>query len=525
MRHIAIILAAITLYAGDVRASGMEANDIVRDPAPIAYLPEHRGNSRRSINLEIRFHTGSARLTAAARTLVDRLAHALRDEQLTGSRFEIAGHTDASGGRALNQRLSARRAESVGRYLVDFHDIDPGRLITVGKGEEALKDPLNPHSSTNRRVEIINLTPIHRIAKPPQGTLAPKANDVLLGKQERTGGVERLNIVTMKDTRAVDMRIFPIVAIAAFLIPAAAAAQSWSNPDRTNYREKPRAEEDTRLRNLTKSLNELLDKGEQQRLADPWFLKDLRDLVNQYHRPWSRMLLSDDFSARGPEPQAPWRVLRGEFRVDWRYGLRSLVVPARRQAAPSSSNEQQGAQGDAVQQLFGALLNQALRGAQQGGQEQSGNTGGRNSGASEIAAPVKISNALAIETEVTAQPLSGNERTRFSLGVYQGHDGAGYRVIFVRRDANSQARIRLLCMNGRGGAATIDEVDGDFRFDPERPTRVTWTRTTSGEMEVTIGEKSLIKVADRGFRDPFDGFLLRNGSGDMALRKIRINGT
>ena len=44
-------------------------------------------------------------------------------------------------------------------------------------------------------------------------------------------------------------------------------------------------------------------------------------------------------------------------------------------------------------------------------------------------------------------------------------------------------------------------------------------------MEVTIGDKSLIKVADRGFRDPFDGFLLRIGSGDMALRKIRIDGT
>ena len=101
------------------------------------------------------------------------------------------------------------------------------------------------------------------------------------------------------------------------------------------------------------------------------------------------------------------------------------------------------------------------------------NSGGRNSGASEIAAPVKIFNALAIETEVTARPLSGNERTRFSLGVYQGQNGAGYRVIFVRRDANSQARIRLLRLNGRGGAVIIDEADGHFRFDPERPTRVT----------------------------------------------------
>ena len=34
----------------------------------------------------------------------------------------------------------------------------------------------------------------------------------------------------------------------------------------------------------------------------------------------------------------------------------------------------------------------------------------QNSGGAEIAAPAKISNAFAIETEVTARPLSGNER-------------------------------------------------------------------------------------------------------------------
>ena len=90
----------------------------------------------------------------------------------------------------------------------------------------------------------------------------------------------------------------------------------------------------------------------------------------------------------------------------------------------------------------------------------------QNSGGAEIVAPAKISNAFAIETEVTARPLSGNERFRLFLGVYQGQNGAGCNV------ANSQAHIHLLRLNGQDGAAIIDVVDTNFHFDPERPTRV-----------------------------------------------------
>ena len=49
------------------------------------------------------------------------------------------------------------------------------------------------------------------------------------------------------------------------------------------------------------------------------------------------------------------------------------------------------------------------------------------------AAAAKIFNAFAIETKVTARPLSGNERFQLFLGVYQGQNGAKYHVICVQR--------------------------------------------------------------------------------------------
>ena len=37
------------------------------------------------------------------------------------------------------------------------------------------------------------------------------------------------------------------------------------------------------------------------------------------------------------------------------------------------------------------------------------------------------------------------------------------------------------------------------------------------------GER-LFKVADRSFRDPFQGFLLLNGGGDFTVERVEVSG-
>ena len=68
-------------------------------------------------------------------------------------RFEIGGHTDASGSAGYNQQLSEKRAASVVDYLLG-KGIDRNRLDWIGHGEEMLADPANPASGANRRVEV-----------------------------------------------------------------------------------------------------------------------------------------------------------------------------------------------------------------------------------------------------------------------------------------------------------------------------------------------------------------------------------
>lgn len=71
------------------------------------------------------------------------------------TRMRIEGHTDSTGGRAHNNKLSRERAESVAAWLVE-HGIDRARLTTVGLADTK---PLSSNATAagrqqNRRTEF-----------------------------------------------------------------------------------------------------------------------------------------------------------------------------------------------------------------------------------------------------------------------------------------------------------------------------------------------------------------------------------
>ena len=136
---------------------------ILRELAPLA-APQRRADgvvaappelpARASLDLDIQFAVNSAELAPQALRQVEALAAALKSAQLSDRQVLIAGHTDATGAADQNLILSFRRANAVRDYLVVTHGIDPGRIATVGYGEERIKDKSNPAGAANRRVEI-----------------------------------------------------------------------------------------------------------------------------------------------------------------------------------------------------------------------------------------------------------------------------------------------------------------------------------------------------------------------------------
>ncbi|AMJ61791.1 OmpA family protein [Bosea sp. PAMC 26642] len=112
----------------------------------------------RRVEITVFFANDSTALRAGAQQSLMRLADALRDPILANETFLIAGHTNSVGGYDYNVELSAARADAVRNWLVSEGDIASSRLQAHGFGPDMLRNPRDPASPVNRRVEVIAVT-------------------------------------------------------------------------------------------------------------------------------------------------------------------------------------------------------------------------------------------------------------------------------------------------------------------------------------------------------------------------------
>ena len=101
----------------------------------------------------LHFITGTDELTAESKGELQGVLGALKDRPLPD--VLVIGHTDTVGDAAVNDRLSAQRAETVKGFLVDI-GIPAERIRTAGRGERELLIPTADEvdEPRNRRVEI-----------------------------------------------------------------------------------------------------------------------------------------------------------------------------------------------------------------------------------------------------------------------------------------------------------------------------------------------------------------------------------
>ncbi len=104
------------------------------------------------IDRNIRFGFDSSALSPDQKPLLAQLCRVMKSSDI--KRFQIIGHTDASGTDAYNEQLSRLRAEEVVRYFVTDCGMDPARLEAVGYGKRFLKNKDDPRGPENRRVEF-----------------------------------------------------------------------------------------------------------------------------------------------------------------------------------------------------------------------------------------------------------------------------------------------------------------------------------------------------------------------------------
>jgi outer membrane protein OmpA-like peptidoglycan-associated protein len=104
----------------------------------------------------ITFKTGSAEVSKESEAALDKAYQTMKENPTIV--VQIVGHTDNTGRRSTNLKLSQRRAESVRNYLVN-KGVEPERISAVGKGPD---QPIAPNNTAenrakNRRIEFVRV--------------------------------------------------------------------------------------------------------------------------------------------------------------------------------------------------------------------------------------------------------------------------------------------------------------------------------------------------------------------------------
>ena len=104
------------------------------------------------VQININFASGKSIVEKRYSNELKKLADFMKENPKTN--VEIQGHTDSSGSKELNKKISQARASSVRTYLIENFKIEPSRLSSKGYGDEKPVESNNTAQgrALNRRV-------------------------------------------------------------------------------------------------------------------------------------------------------------------------------------------------------------------------------------------------------------------------------------------------------------------------------------------------------------------------------------
>ncbi|MBE9463603.1 OmpA family protein [Dyadobacter subterraneus] len=122
-----------------------------------------RGNDKYTIyglGENILFESEQDQVQGKAKDKLEQISKSIK-KRFSNYWIAVYGNTDATGDADLNQKLSAKRAESVKNWLVDNAGVSTEKISMGAMGE---KDPVASNASEqgrkmNRRVEIVVMNP------------------------------------------------------------------------------------------------------------------------------------------------------------------------------------------------------------------------------------------------------------------------------------------------------------------------------------------------------------------------------
>jgi hypothetical protein len=259
---------------------------------------------------------------------------------------------------------------------------------------------------------------------------------------------------------------------------------------------------------LVDHLKDLIQKAERDQRSGPLLIRQLRDVVRRYDWPWRVSLLHDDFRDGDYAYNPSWIVRSGDFWVARGSGLKTTYDTARQGRRPADRKGEYSAL-DILEGIFAGTRERDGRGDPQ-----------PISSAAEIHTQLRISNAFAVKLQLNfTGDRYGNNRLEFGPYLSDERDG-GYRLAY---ESGHRPSLTLLRVAPRR-SAIIETYDQGVALEDGKPHFIEWRRGSDGEMVILLDEKEIIRTADRGYSESFDGFTVLNKGGDYELKQISIFG-
>lgn len=153
----AVLGGAVGAIAGNIWSSRMEAQkeEMERATQGTGVQVSQTADNRLKLEIpaDISFDTGRADIKSNFRPILDRFATGLVENP--NAKINIIGHTDSTGGDAINDPLSVNRAARTRDYLVS-RGVASNRFMIDGRGshEPIASNDTASSRARNRRVEI-----------------------------------------------------------------------------------------------------------------------------------------------------------------------------------------------------------------------------------------------------------------------------------------------------------------------------------------------------------------------------------
>ena len=338
---------------------------------------------------------------------------------------------------------------------------------------------------------------------------------------------------------------------------------------------------------LVEEISELIEEAEKSRAADPKFLNELRQALDEYQGPKFVELMKDDFHDGNISRNPRWNTAEGEFTVSRRHGLMAVAPkpePSEADALAETLKEMEAKKADKGRYTLvqSATLNgkpyvpvgeeieriQAVIKAEGGPSEMENRLAQlreirENSGRYTLVQSIFLSGKPSVpvgdEIERTEQAVEKEKAEKaaematlakaraelftnlaisnaFSVQLELVSRERGGRIevdIFQGSRRNSGYRLAYnagvspgfeILRFGRSGARLLAAHKQVVNLEDGYRHRLLFARDDSGGMSLTLDGRAVLQVSDRSFRDPFAGIALATEGGDFAVREVSVLG-